>query len=148
MKILFTFLFSSFFYLSFANANISCVFKVDKMFQIESGKFKKMKIYDDEKIHNVKITNLKSTFKNSVMQTFSGILNGALHVDRKVEITERERIVHIVQTDAYSFELFAHYSIFKTQSNKKGMMSFMYTVFPSNFGHGAVKLYKGHCNFE
>ena len=92
MKFSFTLLFLSFFYLSLVNANISCVFKVDKMFQIESGKFKKMKVYNDEKIHNVKITNLKSTFKNNIMETFSGILNGALNVDRKVEITEKKRI--------------------------------------------------------
>ena len=49
-----------------------------------------MKVNDGEKIYNVKITNLKSTFKN-VMQNFSGILNGALNVDRKVEISEREK---------------------------------------------------------
>ena len=40
-----------------ANANItdiSCIFKVDKMYEVDSGKVKKMKIYDDEKVHNIK----------------------------------------------------------------------------------------------
>ena len=63
MKFLFTLLFSSFFHLSFANANISCVFNVDKIFHIKSGKLKKMKVNDGEKIYNVKITNLKAPSK-------------------------------------------------------------------------------------
>ena len=151
MKFLFTILFTLFSYINLANANItdiSCIFKVDKMYEVDSGKVKKMKIYDDEKVHNIKIKNFKSTSKNNLMQNYSAVLNGNFHEDRKVEISEMDRVIYVSQTDAYSDEYFAHYTVFKTQTSKKGMVSFMYTIYPSNWGYGAVKYHRGHCNIK
>ena len=123
-------------------SEIVCDFNIDKMYEAKSGKFNKGKIYSDEKNHKIKITNISKISGRD----FSGILNGANHIDRNVKIVSKERVISISQSDANNPDYFAHYTIFANQKTSNGdYLSSMYEVYPSNWGYGAVYYYRGSC---
>jgi hypothetical protein len=121
---------------------IQCNFLVDKIIKSKSGKFVKDKIYNDEKEFNIKITNLVNQGNNR----FKGILNGANHTNRNVEIHQTTDFIEIMQSDAYSTPYRSIYTIFtKEPSSKGGFLSSMYTNFQSNWGFAQVRYYRGNC---
>ena len=121
---------------------IQCNFSVDKIFKSDSGKFVKDKIYSDEKEFNVNISSIVNLGNNK----FKGILNGANHTNRNVEINQTSDFIEIMQSDAYSTPYRSVYTIFtKEPSSKGGFLSSMYTNFQSNWGFAQIRYYRGNC---
>ena len=144
MKKIFIFLVLIFYISNNAYAQIECNFDINNYYEAKSGKFKKGKIYDDEKVQKFRIDKITKVSDKS----YQGELNGAGHDNRKVKIVDTNRTISISQLDARNPELFAQYTIFKNQKDTQGYMSSMYQVYPSNWGFGAIYLYTGYCNIN
>ena len=129
------------------SSSIECSYEISSYMDSKKGKFKKGKIFDDEKKIKIKVDKIEKLETNNPDKKFQGILNGTDHKNRKVQILQKSEVIQITQTDAYGLNYFAAYIIFMGHKGNNGAyLSSMYSAYPYTLGQTAsIYNYLGSC---
>ena len=128
-------------------SSIECSYEISSYMNSVKGKFKKGKIFDDEKKIKIKIDQIDKLESDSLGQKYKGVLNGTDHKNRKVQIIQKPEVIQITQTDANGSNYFASYIIFIGHKDNEGAyLSSMYSAYPYTLGQTAsIYNYFGSC---
>ena len=129
------------------SSSIECSYEISSYMNSKKGKFKKGKIFDDEKKIKIKVDQIEKLELNNPEKKYKGILNGTDHKNRNVQIFQKSEVIQITQTDAYGLNYFAAYIIFINHKDNNGAyLSSMYSAYPYTLGQTAsIYNYLGSC---